>query len=78
MDSGDAPEYVVALREGARVTALHAAGDRAPHWSNYVSVEDVDVVARYAQELGGSVSAGPFDVPSSVAGPQSLTLRARS
>ena len=64
MDSSGAPEYVVARREGARVAALHEAGDQPPHWNNYVSVEDVDVIARRAQELGGSVFAGPFDVSS--------------
>jgi predicted enzyme related to lactoylglutathione lyase len=64
MDSGDAPDYVVARREGARVAALHEATDQPPHWNNYVTVDDVDVVARRAQELGGSVFAGPFDVPS--------------
>ncbi len=62
MDSGDAPDYVVVLRDGARVAALHEATDQPPHWNNYVMVEDADVVARRAQELGGSVFAGPFDV----------------
>jgi predicted enzyme related to lactoylglutathione lyase len=47
---------------GARVAALHVATDQPPHWNNYVSVEDADVVARRAQELGGSVFAGPLDV----------------
>jgi predicted enzyme related to lactoylglutathione lyase len=47
---------------GARVAALHVATDQPPHWNNYVSVEDADVVARRAQELGGIVFAGPLDV----------------
>lgn len=64
MDSGDAPDYVVARRGGARVAALHEATDQPPHWNNYVTAEDVDVVARRAQALGGSLFAGPFDVPS--------------
>jgi predicted enzyme related to lactoylglutathione lyase len=62
MDSGDAPDLVVARREGALVAALHEATGQPPHWNNYVTVEDVDVVARRAQELGGSVFAGPLDV----------------
>jgi predicted enzyme related to lactoylglutathione lyase len=62
MDSGDAPDYVIARRDGGRVAALHQATDQPPHWNNYVTVEDADVVARRAQELGGSVFAGPFDV----------------
>jgi uncharacterized protein len=62
MASGDALAYVVARREGARVAALHEATNQPPHWNNYVTVEDVDAVARRAQQLGGSVFAGPFDV----------------
>ena len=62
--SGDAPDYVLARRDGARVAALHDATDQPPHWNNYVSVEDADLVARRAQELGGGVLAGPLDVPS--------------
>lgn len=62
MDLGDAPDLVVARRAGARVAALHEATNQPPHWNNYVTVEDVDVVARRAQELGGSVFAGPLDV----------------
>ena len=62
MDSGDAPDYIVARRDGARVAALHEATDQPPHWNNYVAVKDADLVARRAQELGGSVFAGPFDV----------------
>lgn len=62
MDSGDAPDYIVARRDGARVAALHQAVDQPPHWNNYVTVEDPDRVARRAQELGGSIFAGPFDV----------------
>ena len=62
MDSGDAPDYVIARRDGARVAALHEASDQRPHWNNYVTVADVDVIAQRAQELGGSVFAGPFDV----------------
>lgn len=62
MTSGDAPDLVVARREGARVAGLHDAVGQPPHWNNYVTVEDVDVVARRAQELGGSVFAGPLEV----------------
>jgi uncharacterized protein len=62
MESGDAPDLVVARREGARVAALHEATNQPPHWNNYVTVEDVDVAARRAEELGGSVVAGPLDV----------------
>src|SRR5690348_11743035 len=62
MDSGGAPDYIVARRDGARVAALHDAVGQAPAWNNYVTVAEPDLVARRAQELGGSVFAGPFDV----------------
>ncbi len=33
------------------------------HWLAYVTVEDVDGVARKAKSLGGKVVLDPFDVP---------------
>ena len=45
LESGDAPDYIIARRDGARVAALHEATDQPPHWNNYVSVEDADLVA---------------------------------
>jgi predicted enzyme related to lactoylglutathione lyase len=61
-EPGEQPAYLIARRAGARVAALHEATDQPPHWNNYVAVDDVDVVARRAQELGGTIFAGPFDV----------------
>jgi len=60
--SGDSPDYILARRDGARVAALHEATDQPPHWNNYVTVDDPDLVGRRAQELGGRVFAGPFEV----------------
>lgn len=34
-----------------------------PHWGSYVTVADVDATASQAAALGGTVCAGPFDVP---------------
>jgi predicted enzyme related to lactoylglutathione lyase len=34
-----------------------------PHWNSYVTVDDVDAVAKSAQELGGKVLMGPHDIP---------------
>lgn len=62
LSSPDAPDYVVCVREGARVAALHEASDQPPHWNNYVTAEDPDATAARAAELGGGVLAGPFDV----------------
>lgn len=37
--------------------------DTLPHWTTYVTVDDVDAVARKAQELGGMVLVPPTDIP---------------
>src|SRR5919205_341561 len=37
-------------------------GQLPPHWSSYVSVDDVGAVAARARELGAAVVADPFDV----------------
>jgi hypothetical protein len=34
-----------------------------PHWGTYVTVDDVDTVARRAQELGGKTLVPPTDIP---------------
>lgn len=43
--------------------ARREAGAR-PSWLAYVAVDDVDAAARRVAELGGEVTAGPFDVGS--------------
>jgi uncharacterized protein len=35
----------------------------APQWMCYVTVNDVDAVAKNAQELGGKILMGPQDIP---------------
>jgi len=35
-----------------------------PHWATYVTVDNVDAVAKNAQQLGGKVLMGPQDIPS--------------
>jgi predicted enzyme related to lactoylglutathione lyase len=39
------------------------AGGMPPSWGSYVTVADVDAVARRAAELGGQVAHGPQDIP---------------
>lgn len=39
------------------------AGGAPPHWGVYVSVDDVDAVARTAEKLGGKVLVQPRDLP---------------
>jgi uncharacterized protein len=34
-----------------------------PHWGSFVTVNDVDAVAKSAQQLGGTVLMGPQDIP---------------
>jgi predicted enzyme related to lactoylglutathione lyase len=63
----DGGVYVMFQLEGRDVAALYEMGEEererlAPHWSSYVSVEDVDAVAERARELGAMVLAEPFDV----------------
>ncbi|MDZ4799160.1 MAG: VOC family protein [Bryobacteraceae bacterium] len=36
--------------------------DAPPHWLTYFTSPDIDVAVGKAAELGGSVTAGPFDV----------------
>jgi predicted enzyme related to lactoylglutathione lyase len=64
---GDAGVYTMFRLDGRDVAAMYEMGEAeraslTPHWSSYVSVEDVDALAPRVHELGGEVLAGPFDV----------------
>src|SRR5438876_4777817 len=64
----EAGYYTMALVDGQRVAGMMTASDdeRAmavpPHWNTYVCTTSADDSAERAQELGGTVVAGPFDV----------------
>jgi len=65
--AGEAGTYTTFKLAGRDIGALYemAESERSsltPHWSSYVSVEDVDELARKVLELGGEVLAHPFDV----------------
>jgi uncharacterized protein len=65
--AGDAGTYTTFKLDGRDVAALYEMGEEErgqlpPHWSSYVSVEDVDAMAAKARELGGEVMAEPLDV----------------
>jgi uncharacterized protein len=65
--AGEAGTYTTFKLEGRDVAALYEMGEEeraslTPHWSSYVSVEDVDALAPKVLELGGEVLAHPFDV----------------
>ena len=38
-------------------------GDMPPTWGNYITVDDVDAIAKQAVELGGKVLVEPRDIP---------------
>ena len=64
---GEAGTYTTFKLDGHDVAAMYEMGEDeraslAPHWSSYVSVEDVDALAPRVRELGGDVLAEPFDV----------------
>jgi len=45
---------------GGYGTAMEGAPP--PHWLNHVQVDDVDATVETAQQAGGSLAAGPFDM----------------
>jgi predicted enzyme related to lactoylglutathione lyase len=61
-------EYTV-LRLGERgIGGLMPMGDEFPpemptHWMVYIAVDDADATAKRAEELGGTISVPPTDIP---------------
>ena len=63
MPVGDGGSYVMCFLGGRDVAALYASTEPgAPHWTSYVSVEEVDAVAGRVESLGGALLSEPFDV----------------
>jgi uncharacterized protein len=65
--AGEAGVYTTFKLDGKDVAAMYEMGEEeraslTPHWSSYVSVEDVDALSPRVRELGGEVLAEPFDV----------------
>jgi uncharacterized protein len=58
--------YTIFRLKGLDVAAAYqgAADQEAPHWNSYVAVENADAMASKAEQLGGKIIAGPFDVES--------------
>jgi predicted enzyme related to lactoylglutathione lyase len=61
-------DYTEWRLDGRLVAGMVEMGDRfppeaLPQWVTYFAVEDVDLAARRAEGLGGSVTVPPFDVP---------------
>jgi predicted enzyme related to lactoylglutathione lyase len=69
LSGGAAGAYAILRRDGEEVAILYRqtpearAAGAPPHWTSYISVEDADVTAARAGELGGAaVFREPFDV----------------
>jgi predicted enzyme related to lactoylglutathione lyase len=68
LPAGDGITYSMAKHRGRSAAAIspqqadEAAQGVPPHWTVYVTVEDVDATAGKVADAGGQVLAGPFDV----------------
>ena len=60
-------EYTVLKAAGNDVAGIMALtpqmGPLPPHWGTYFGVADVDASAKQVEPLGGTVVAGPMDIP---------------
>jgi len=59
--------YTIISAGGEQVAGMMAIPPQAqgmpPFWGVYVSVDDADVAAKKAQQLGGAVIVAPTDIP---------------
>jgi predicted enzyme related to lactoylglutathione lyase len=59
--------YNIAKVGGAGIGGIMAIPPKAegmpPHWGSYVTVDDIDVVVKTAQELGAEICIPPMDIP---------------
>jgi len=66
MPAGPGMTYTMCALGAELVAALYQMGgamkDAPPHWASYITVDDVDSVARKAAANGGSVVKEPFEV----------------
>lgn len=63
--SGGHGSLAIATAGGKKVAMLMDRGEKQAvnAWNSYIAVDDVDATAARASELGGTVAAGPFDLP---------------
>jgi predicted enzyme related to lactoylglutathione lyase len=54
--------YRMARIDGRAAAAMFESQERHPAWLSYVTVDDVDAMAKRAGELGANVMGEPFDV----------------
>ena len=66
MDVGTGPYHLVKVGDtavGGIMPMPKDAGPMPPAWGCYVTVDDVDATAEQCRGLGGTVCAGPMDIP---------------
>jgi hypothetical protein len=68
VDAGPYGRYTIFQRHGKDVAGMmnptiDYTRNIGPRWYGYVAVNDIDACAARARELGGTVIAGPDDVP---------------
>jgi predicted enzyme related to lactoylglutathione lyase len=68
MKMKDGTSYVVLKAGGQGVGGIMAMAPQVPpqvppHWAPYVTVDDVDAVAKKAEELGAETIVPPTDIP---------------
>ncbi len=68
MPMGEGSSYTVVKAGGEAVGGIMAMPPEVPaqvptHWGAYVTVEDVDAVAKKAQDIGATVLVPPTDIP---------------
>lgn len=61
-ESGDGPRYTICRLDADAVCGLYEGPGTSSNWTNYVTVEDAEMVATRAREVGGHVVEEPFDV----------------
>ena len=65
---GEGMSYTMFQLQGKDVAAGYAMGEEQkatghpPYWGSYISVDDVDTIAKRVPELGGTLLSEPFEV----------------
>lgn len=69
MEMGEMGSYRMFVANGQAVAGVQATADHPdmqnvpPHWSTYVSVDDVDARLAKVTALGGTIVVPPMDIP---------------
>lgn len=62
-EAGHYTMFSVGGRPVAAASPAQPGSEAPPAWLTYITVDDADVTAKRAAELGGTVSVEPFDLP---------------